>query len=129
MSSQFVQGAEFPLRLLRTTRPRRLSADDISALRTVERTDWNSAALRLGDGYDEELAARLVSLGALAVHGFGNIFAMARHPGKDVVRYANQVNGRAEDHVNSITTTLCYIPELFAGPGYRIRSMRCGSWI
>ena len=70
-----------------------------------------------------------MSLGALAVHGFGNIFAMARHPGKDVVRYANQVNGRAEDHVNSITTTLCYIPELFAGPGYRIRSMRCGSWI
>jgi hypothetical protein len=113
MSSQFVQGAEFPLRLLRTTRPRRLSADDIAALRTVERTDWSSAALRLGILQDEELAARLVSLGALASHGFGNIFAMTTHPGSDVVRYANQVNGRTEGHVNSITTTLRYIPELF----------------
>jgi hypothetical protein len=113
MSSQFVQGAEFPLRLLRTTRPRRLSADDISALRAVERTDWRSAALRLGDTRDEELAARLVSLGAVASHGFGNIFAMTTHPGQDVVAYANQVNGRAKGYVNSITTTLRYIPELF----------------
>jgi hypothetical protein len=60
MSSHFVQGTEFTLRLLRTTRPRRLSPDDISALRTVERTDWSSAALRLGDAHDKELAARLV---------------------------------------------------------------------
>jgi hypothetical protein len=113
MSSQLVQGAEFPLRLLRTTRPRRLSADDISALRTVERTDWSSTALRLGDAADEELAACLVSLGAVARHAFGNIFAMTTHPGQDVVRYANQVNGRAEGFVNSITTTLRYVPEVF----------------
>jgi hypothetical protein len=37
---------------------------------------------------------------------------MTTHPGPDVVRYANQVTGRAESHVNSITTTLRYIPEL-----------------
>ena len=105
--------AEFPLRLLRTTRPRRLSADDIAVLRTIERTDWRVEALRLGNPHDEQLAARAVSLGAVACYGFGNLYAISSHPGREVVQHVNALKGNRENHVGSVTTTLRYVPDLF----------------
>jgi hypothetical protein len=108
---------EFPLRLLRTTRPRALAADDITTLRAIERTDWFSSALQLGRRNDELLAARAISLGAIATHTFGNASAITCHPGAEVVSYARHVADGLESTtrpvVDGLITTLRYVPEIF----------------
>ena len=108
---------EFPLRLLRTTRPRALSADDITALRTIERTDWASTPLQMGRRNDEELAARAISLGGIACLSFGNASAICSHPGSDVVSYARHLarglDAAPPAYLDGVSTTLRYVPEIF----------------
>ncbi len=90
-----------------------LSDEEDAVLRAVTSRDWRSEALTLGDAVDEELAARAVALGAIACHGFGNMYAISTHPAQLVVRYVNQVKGRPPDQVGSVTTIRQHIPELF----------------
>src|SRR2546423_14157670 len=90
-----------------------LSDEDDAALSAISSRDWRTTALQLGEIEDEELAAKAVALGALACHGFGNVYAISTHPSNLVVRYANQVMGRPAEYVGSVTTTRPHIPELF----------------
>src|SRR5215216_1045731 len=90
-----------------------LSDEEEAVLRAITSRDWRSDALLLGEPADEDLAAQAVALGAIACHGFANLYAISTHPSLLVVRHVNQVKGRPLDQVGSVTTIRKHIPELF----------------
>jgi hypothetical protein len=89
------------------------SDEDDAVLRAITSRDWRSESLSLGESEDEDLAARAVALGAVACHGFANMYAISTHPAELVVRYVNTVKGRPPDQVGSVTTTRTHTAELF----------------
>jgi hypothetical protein len=90
-----------------------LSDEEDATLRAIASRDWRSDALRLGDSSDEDLAARAVALGAVAGHGFGNVYAVSTHPDPLVTRYVKSFKGLPVDQAGSITTTRAHMVSLF----------------
>jgi hypothetical protein len=90
-----------------------LSDAEEATLRAITSRDWTRDALRLGNADDEALAADAVALGAVACHGFGNLYAISTHPDALVVRHVNEIKGRPLDQVGSVTTTREHIAGLF----------------
>src|SRR4051812_14369790 len=90
-----------------------LSADEAATLEELAARDWRTESLTLGDERHEQLAADAVALGAVACHGFGNMYVLSAHPSQPVARYVNQVAGRSADFVSSITTTGEHLSGLF----------------
>lgn len=77
------------------------------AKRFLERTDWRTYALDLGDADHREAAAYALAIGAGVFSGFSNFNALYGHPSLETVQRINLLKGRPRDQVGSVTT----IPE------------------
>lgn len=86
-------------------RPHGYSEEDRFALKKLIETDWRENALLLDDPADRRLAAQMMSLGGVAIHGFGNFYAVTSRPELQVMRYVNASKGRPDMQVASVTTT------------------------
>lgn len=104
----------FPLEVLHAVKSREnLTEEDRRVLRFAVETNWEETSLSIENPGHREIAAGLVSLGAVMCYGFGNFYALATHPARESVRYVNRSKGRPETQEGSVTTTREHILSLF----------------